>query len=77
MVTKSEVGGADFHQPHLAQCLSRENSITDKTDHHREGCRNIGEKDIKFAYGFKREEKSRFIFKQKSWVTADRKQSKA
>lgn len=48
-------------------------------DHRREGCRNIkeGKKDIKYAYGFKREEKSRFRGKQKSWVTVDRKQSNA
>lgn len=36
-----------------------------------------GGKHIKFAYGFTRDEKSRFRDKQKSWVTVNRKQSKA
>lgn len=32
MVAKSQVGGIHFHQPHLAQCLTRENSIVNKDE---------------------------------------------
>lgn len=32
VVAKSQVGGIHFHQPHLAQCPTRENSIVNKDE---------------------------------------------